>query len=141
MKEMTPDAILQWLNITCQTIEEYQVDPKNIYNIDESGLAIGSTQGAYVIIDAGSQSAFQAQPGQQEWVTVVEYIYGNGSVIDPLVIFRGTNLNIEWLVSKEYASGWQFLASRRGWTSDVHVLEGLRHHSKPTTREKANGRY
>jgi Tc5 transposase DNA-binding domain len=64
MKETTADAILWWLNTTRQTIEEYQVDPKNIYNMDESGFAIGSTQSACVIIDARISSQFQAQPGR-----------------------------------------------------------------------------
>jgi DDE superfamily endonuclease len=72
---------------------------------------------------------------------VMECICSDGSVIDAVVIFRGTNLNTEWLVSKEYTSDWQFSASRRGWTSDVHALEWLRHGFEPATQEKGNGRY
>jgi Tc5 transposase DNA-binding domain len=109
VKETTADAILHWLNTTRQTIEEYQVHSQNIYNMDESGFAIGSNMAACVIINSQIRSQFQAQPGRQEWVTVVECICGDGSVIDPLVIFRGTNLNTEWLVQGEHTSGWRFL--------------------------------
>ena len=82
MKETTVDAILWWLNTTRQTIEEDQVDPQNIYNMDESGFAIGSNLGACVIVNAQIRSQFQAQPGRQEWVTVVECICGDGSVLE-----------------------------------------------------------
>ena len=119
MKETTVDAILWWLNTTRQTIEEDRVNPQNIYNMDESGFAIGSNLGACVIVNAQIRSQFQAQPGRQEWVTVVECICGDGSVLDPLVIFRGKNFNTEWLVPKKYTPNWRFSASTRGWTSDV----------------------
>jgi len=141
MKETTVDAILRWLNTMRQTIEEDQVDPQNIYNMDESGFAIGSNLGACVIVNAQIRSQFQAQPGRQEWVTVVECICGDGSVLDPLVIFRGKNFNTEWLVPKKYTPNWRFSASTRGWTSDVHGLEWLRRCFEPATREKANGGY
>jgi len=141
MKEITADAILLWLNETWETIEKFRINPQNIYNMDESGFAIGSSQGACVIINAQLRSQFQAQPGRQEWVTVLECIGGDGSVIDPLVIFRGTNLNTEWLVPGQLTAGWRFSATRRGWTSDIHGLEWLRRCFEPTTREKANGEY
>jgi hypothetical protein len=95
MRETTADVILRWLNRFRKIVDEYQVDPRNIYNMDESVFAIGSTQAACVIIDAWIRSQFQAQPGRQEWVTVLECIWGDGSVIDSLVIFRGANLNTE----------------------------------------------
>lgn len=91
--------------------------------------------------NAQIHSQFQAQPGRQEWVTMVECICGDGSVIDPLVIFHRTNLNTEWLVPKIYTPNWRFSASRQGWTSDVHGLEWLHRCFEPKTREKANGGY
>jgi hypothetical protein len=141
MKETTADSILHWLNLARETIEEYKVHPRNIYNMDESGFAIGSNLGACVIINSQIRSQFQAQPGRQEWVTVIECICGDGSVIDPLVIFRGIDLNTEWLIAKEFTANWRFSVSKRGWTSDVHGLEWLRRCFEPMTREKADGGY
>src|SRR5436305_10179111 len=50
IKETTVDTILRWLNFSREIIEQYQVHPRNIYNMDESGFAIGSIQGACVVI-------------------------------------------------------------------------------------------
>ena len=97
MKETTVDTIMRWLNKFHETVEEYNVDPQNIYNMDESGFAIGTTQGACIIIDSRMRTQFQVRPGRQEWVTVIECISGDGCVIDPLVIFRSENLKTEWL--------------------------------------------
>jgi len=124
-----------------QTIEEHDVSPQNVYNMDESGFAIGSTQGACVIIDSRIRSQFQARPGRQEWVTVIECICGDGTVIPPLVIFRGANLNTEWLVPAELTPGWRFSTSNKGWTSDIHAIQWLTRCFEPATREKANGGY
>ena len=66
MKETTVDAIMLWLNMVHETIKQYDVAAKDIYNIDESGFAIGSTQGACVVIDSRIRSQFQARPGRQE---------------------------------------------------------------------------
>ena len=139
IKETTVDAVMRWLNTVRETIEQYDVAAKDIYNMDESGFAIGSTQGACVVIDSRIRSQFQARPGRQEWVTVIECICGDGSVINPLVIFCGMKLSSEWLISPELTKGWRFSCTKRGWTSDVHGLEWLRRCFEPETREKANG--
>jgi hypothetical protein len=118
----TVNSLLYWLNMVQQTIMEHKICSRNIYNIDKSGFAIGSTQGACVIIDSRIRSQFQARPGRQEWVTVIEYICGDGTVIPPLVIFRGTNLNTEGLVPPELTLGWRFSTSNKGWTSDIHAI-------------------
>ena len=141
MKETTVDAIILWLNTVHETIKQYDVAAKDIYNMDESSFAIGSTQGACVVIDSRIRSQFQARPGRQEWVTVIECICGDGSMIDPLVIFRGMKLSSEWLISSELTKGWRFSCTKKGWTSDMHGLEWLRRCFEPGTREKANGRW
>jgi len=139
MKETSVDAIMRWLNTSRETIEKYVVKAENIYNMDESGFAIGSTLGACVIINSQMRSQFQAQPGRQEWVTVIECICGDGTVIDPLVIFKGEYLSSEWLIPANLTEGWRFSCSNKGWTSDIHGLEWLRRCFEPVTREKADG--
>ena len=109
--------------------------------MDETGFSIGSTQAACVLIDARIRSKIQAQPGRQEWVTAIECICADGTVLDPLLIFRGEKLSTEWLVPANLTEGWRFSCSTRGWTSDIHGLEWLRRCFEPATREKANGNY
>jgi len=47
---------------------------------------------------------YEAQPGRQEWVTVIECISGTGERIPPYVIFKGQNLMTSWF-PKELPKG------------------------------------
>ena len=66
--------------------------------MDETGFAVGSVQAGRVLIDSRVRAQFQAQPGRQEWITVIECICVDGTVIPPLVIFKGANISADWLI-------------------------------------------
>jgi len=94
--------------------------------MDETGFAIGSLQGGRVIIDSRIRSQFQAQPGRQEWATVIECICPDGSIVTPLVIFKGAKLNPEWIIPADIKDVWHFFCFPNGWTSNIHGLAWLR---------------
>jgi hypothetical protein len=59
-------------------IDEYNISIENIYNMDESGFAIGEVEGAVSIINFHIRARLQrANLGRQEWVTSVECICVN----------------------------------------------------------------
>jgi hypothetical protein len=74
-------------------MSEYNIKPENIYNMDESGFAIGEKEPGRCIINARIRQQLQAKPGRQEWVTVVECVCADGTVLPPLVIFKAENLS------------------------------------------------
>jgi hypothetical protein len=65
-KEVLPENVTEWFTAVERVIRDYDVKPENIYNMDETGFSIGSTQAGYVIVDDNVQSQFQIQPGRQE---------------------------------------------------------------------------
>ena len=42
------------------------------------GSSIGTAHGAHVVIDASISTAYETQPGWQEWVTAIECISATG---------------------------------------------------------------
>ena len=108
--------------------------------MDESGLSIGTMESTRTIIDSSLRTKYQAHPGRQEWVSVVECICGNGTSIAPLVIFKGKNVLQGW-IPHEVLDSWYFSANTKGWTSNLHGLEWLKRVFEPATRTKANGQY
>ena len=52
------------------------------------GFVIGTAQTSYVIVDSQLRRKYRAQPGRQEWITVVECVRTDGTSIPPLVIFK-----------------------------------------------------
>ena len=61
------------------------------------GTSIGTVNGAQVVVDSSISTAYEAQPGQQEWVTAIECISATEDKIPPMIIFKGTNLLTTWL--------------------------------------------
>src|SRR5438105_14409746 len=74
-------------------IDKFNIHIENIYNMDESGFAIGTVEQSVTIINAEIRTRLQkANPGRQEWVTSVECISADGTALPPLIIFKAKNL-------------------------------------------------
>jgi len=71
---VTPEIIENWFDVLFQTIEEYEILWKNTYNCDELGSGIGKGKRKQVVIDTEVKQSYQAEPGRQEWVAVMDCI-------------------------------------------------------------------
>ena len=47
-------------------IDEYDIQPQDIYNMDETGYSIGSIKAVRIIIDRTQNIRYAAYPGRQE---------------------------------------------------------------------------
>src|SRR5579859_180414 len=112
----------------------------NVYNFDESRFSIGTIQATRVIVSLKANSRFQASPGRQEWVTVMETICADGSAISPVVIFKAEQFKTSWVssVPVPVPDGWLFSNNSKGWTSNEHRVRWLETCFDPQTQEKAN---
>ena len=108
-----------------------------MYNMDETGFNIGDFEARHVVIDISVNSQYQAQPGQQEWVTSIECIYADGSSVSSVIIFTDETFVRQWM-PKGFDSTWKVTNSVKGWTSNEHGLLWLKQCFEPATREKAN---
>jgi hypothetical protein len=79
-----------------------------------------------VVIDSTLNHSYAAQPGRQEWVTVIECISAAGGKIEPYIIFKGENLVSSWL-PKELPPGWMFTTNNNGWTNNYHGFQWIQH--------------
>jgi len=95
------------------------------------GTSIGTCQGVHVVVDKELNSVYTAQPGRQEWVTVIECISATGQKIPPYVIFKGEHLMTHW-TSTSPPPGWMFAVNHNGWTNNLHGLKWLYHFDQHT---------
>lgn len=138
VKDTSQEALRKWFDELKRVVDEFGIKPKNIYNMDESGFAIGEIEATKRIINANIRQQFQAKPGRQEWVTSVECICADGTSISPLIIFRGKSIQPQYL-PPNCPNNWLFYCNTKGWTSNEHGIEWLRRCFEPQTREKADG--
>ena len=102
VKDASPEILRRWLEEYNRVVQEYDIERENTYNMDEMGFSIGKIEATRIIINSKIRAAYQAQPGRQEWVSVIECICGDGTAISPLVIFKGENLSTMWVPGNLY---------------------------------------
>jgi hypothetical protein len=139
IKDVSVERLTKWFEDLQSVINEYDIELGNLYNMDESGFAIGDVEASQRIINATIRQRFQAKPGRQEWVTAIECVCADGTSLPPLIIFKGENLSRQWIPASIH-NHWRFGCNTKGWTSNVHGLQWLRQVFEVETREKANGK-
>src|SRR5436190_19676846 len=116
---------MHWFNEFKRVIEEENIQLEDIYNMDKTGFALGTLAKTYVIVNKTYGTRYQASPGRQEWLTIIECICADGTAISPFVIFTGKTLSQDWIPAN-FDDSWQFSVNTQGWTSNNHALEWLR---------------
>ena len=103
-----------------------------IFNVDETGFALGTTLPSKVLIKRGDTTAFKKISGRQEWITAIECIGASGVALPPLLIFKAKYTNTAWIPAST-PEKWKFSTSNSGWTSDNHAYEWLTTLFEPET--------
>ena len=76
---------------------EYNILPKDLYNMDENDFAIGEIEATKYIINAKIRQRFQSKSDHQEWITVVKCICADGTAIPSLIIFKAKKVLMQWI--------------------------------------------
>lgn len=67
----------------------YNIKDINIWNMDETGYAMGFAYGAKVVILRCNMSNFKTIDGLKEWVSQINAIGMHGQTIPLFIIFKG----------------------------------------------------
>jgi len=105
---------------------------------------MGFTQSCRVIYgkDVRHEGALRAYDGGRELVTVIETICGDGSGLWPMIIFKGENIQEDWVENSHLSMPDEVLIgySENGWTDRRKGLRYLEHFFGPesSTAKKAH---
>ena len=135
----TYENVRRWFDAVASMYAEHQYEPKDIWNMDESGFGVGEEQVMKVLVYLDIKQKEKVIGGKQEWVTDIECISAAGEALPPLLIFKGESINTRW-INERSPEGWFFATSRNGWTSNDLGFAWLKNVFEPFTREKAAGR-
>ncbi len=140
MDGATKPVLDAWFDAYQNVVQKHGIKQEDTYNMDESGFSIGTMESTRIVIDSTLRTKHQAHPGRQEWVSMVECICADGTILLPLGIFKGKNVLQNW-IPNVVLDKWFFSANTKGWTSNLHGLEWLKRVFEPATRAKASGQY
>lgn len=136
-----PTIIRNWFRLVQNTIAKYGIQEEDIYNFDETGFQMGVITTAKVV--TGSERAGKpvcVQPGNREWVTVIESISSCGWSLPPMVIFQGKVHISTWYIDT-LPLDWTIAVSDKGWTDDSLGLTWLTDVFQKHTKDRTKGVY
>ena len=123
-------------------MEEYGIDPGQIYNMDEKGLLMGRTTRTHRVFnramwDRGELRA-ALQDGSRQWITIVATICADGTALAPGLIYSSdaSTLRSAWVNDIE-GQGVFVTATTSGWINNELGLAWLKEVFDRQTRAKA----
>jgi hypothetical protein len=132
-----PTLIRGWFTLLLNTIAKYGVQESDIYNFDETGFMMGVISTATVVTSSERVGrANLKQPGNREWVTVIQGVNATGWALPPFVVVKGVNILQSWFESTQLPHNWRVATSQNGWTTNEIGLEWIKHfelHTQPRT--------
>ncbi|MDP1994524.1 MAG: transposase [Ignavibacteria bacterium] len=136
-----PELIKGWFRRVQSTIVEYGICNDDIYNFDETGFQMGIISTSKVVTGTGiSGRPRTVQPGNREWVTVIEAVGARGVAIPPLVILEAKWHQESWF-ENDLPSDWSITVSENGWTNNEIGLTWLKTVFDKHTKGRTIGKY
>ncbi|KAF8238005.1 DDE-domain-containing protein [Tricholoma matsutake] len=95
-KALNKTAVEGYFDILEEVVHEYHIKLENQWNMDEKGVQLGIGVKVAAIINWDQATVYSVEDGNCELVTIIEAVCADGRALSPLVIFQGTQCNIEW---------------------------------------------
>ena len=92
-----------WFTLIDEKTRQYQIEPHNMYNIDEKGFLIGVLTKARRVFNKAAVTTSKiigpSQDGNRSWITVMATICADGTSIPPILIYQALtgDLQDSWL--------------------------------------------
>ena len=86
-----PEILSDWFKLFQQAKQQYSIADEDIYNMDKKGFMQGVVGKVKVIISRHEKRQYITQPGNREWVSLIEAVLVGGKLIRPFIIFKAVN--------------------------------------------------
>jgi hypothetical protein len=129
-----PTVIRNWFKLVQNTIAKYGIQSDDIWNFDETGFMMGVISSGMVVTCAERHGRPKSvQPGNREWVTVIQAINAAGWAIEPFIVVAGQNHLSNWYQECNLPRDWAIITTQNGWTDNDTGLKRLKHFDRCTT--------
>ncbi|KID97300.1 transposase, partial [Metarhizium majus ARSEF 297] len=133
-----PKVIGDWFELVRNTVVKYGILVEDFHNFDETGYMMGMISNAMVVTSSDRHcKPSLAQPGNREWVSVIQDFNSQGWAIPPFIIVAGKHHLANWYEHSTLPKDWVISTTHNGWTTNEKGVEWIQHferHTKPRTR-------
>jgi hypothetical protein len=137
-----------YFNLLREKIEQYQIEARYTYNMDEKGFMLGVVGRSKRIFSKASYKTGKRrstiQDGSREWITLLACICADGSYLEPALIYRSKSGSIQdsWLQALDHETHKvRISSSPSGWTNNKIGLAWLKQVFDRNTKAKAQSSY
>ena len=114
----------------------YGLLAQDIFNADEKGFLMGRSSRVKVICKRGRKNTRKTQDGKREIITVIETVSAAGTLLPPMIIYKGQAHYKGWTALVKKGDKAFFAISDKGWTSQSIGVDYLVKNFKPNTTAK-----
>ena len=130
-----------WFRLVRNVIDKYAIQEGDIYNFDETGFMMGMLSAAKVVTSSERRGRPRTkQPGNREWVTVIQAVCADGWIAPPYFVVKGKNHLLPWYQDSRFQPEWRVHTSENGWTTNEIGLDWLKHFDQ-STKHRTKGVY
>src|SRR4051812_1855043 len=134
-----PKLIGDWFRLVENIIAKYGIVDADIYNFDETGFMMGVISTAIVVTSSERAGRAKAkQPGNREWVTMIQAISADGWALPPFIVIKGAYILDSWYQEFKLPRAWRIAVSDNGWTINEIGLEWIKHFELYTQPRKVD---
>ena len=137
-----------YFKLLLEKMEEYDIQPLHIFNMDEKGFQLGRVGGSKRIFNKRlwEQKGVRQvlEDGNSEWITVMACICSDGKPLSPTLIFQGANGAVQssWVDAIQEGEHSVFVTSSpSGWSNNDIGLAWLKQVFERETRRYASTGY
>jgi hypothetical protein len=135
-KNEDPKIIGDWFELVRNVKAKYGIQDDDVYNFDETGFMMGVIGTELVVTGTEKRNRPKTvQPGNREWVTVIQGVNALGWAIPPFIIFKGLHHLSAWYEGDDIPSDWTIALSNNGWTTNELGFEWIKHFDKHTKKK------
>ena len=118
------ETVRAFLELFERTRIELGIRYEDMWNMDETGVALGVCTNHQVLASSSKRKAYTKSPEDREWVSIIECCSATGIKLQCLVIFKGKHLQSTWFPAAGVPD-WLYTTSENGWTSNFIGYEWL----------------
>jgi hypothetical protein len=114
------DKIREWFDVIGPILNDPDILPENVYNMDETGIMLCFLTSKKVLVGHDDPTNGRGAGVKRELVTAIECISADGRVISPLIIWAASTHRSNWTTHP--TPGWHFACSESGRTNKAISL-------------------
>lgn len=95
-RSLNPTAVHEYFELLTKLIDDYEINYKNIYNMDEKGIQLGVGSKTAVLADRDQKVVQAIQSGSRDLVTIMECVCADGTSLHPSVVFQAARRDMRW---------------------------------------------